>query len=238
MRSVVTNLLVLIILVCASACALADARAGPGRTLLIVGDSLSAGFGLAPGRGWATLLQSRLETAGYGDRVVNASISGDTTGGGVSRLPRLLTQHAPRVVLIELGGNDGLRGTPVPVIHRNLTTMIRAARKAGAKVVLAGMQMPPNYGPAYTRDFAQVYRDVAREEKVALIGFFLDGIVFAPGLMQADGIHPNEQGQPLLLANAWPLLAKALGKPALSAQRPAAASPAPPATRPAAAPGH
>jgi acyl-CoA thioesterase-1 len=217
MRSVVTKLSILFLLAC-----VAPAAAGAERILLVVGDSLSAGFGLEPGRGWVTLLQSRLETEGYGYRVVNASISGDTTGGGVSRLPRLLEQHRPEVVLIELGGNDGLRGTPVDVVRRNLTTMVGASRKAGARVVLAQMVMPPNYGLTYTDAFAGVYPAVAREQQVPLAGFLLDGVALDPTLMQADGIHANEKGQPKLLDNDWPVLSKSLAP--TGAKAPAKAS--------------
>ena len=176
------------------------------RTLLVVGDSLSAGFGLQPGRGWVDLLQSRLEAKGYGYRVVNASISGDTTSSGLGRLPRALKVHAPSIVLIELGGNDGLRATPIPLIRENLAAMIRLSREAGARVVLAGMQMPPNYGTTYTTQFAAVFPDLARERQVPLIGFFLEGVALEPALMQPDGIHPNEAAQPKLLDNAWPAL--------------------------------
>lgn len=176
------------------------------RTLLVIGDSLSAGYGLEPGQGWVTLLESRLESEGYGYRVVNASISGDTTGGGLRRLPRALQQHRPAVVLIELGGNDGLRGTPIEVIRGNLATMIELARKAGARVVLAGMQMPPNYGSKYALAFAAIYGELAKEYRAGLIEFFLDGVALDASLMQPDGIHPNAAGQPKLLDNAWPAL--------------------------------
>jgi acyl-CoA thioesterase-1 len=178
--------------------------------LLVVGDSLSAGFGLEPGEGWVTLLQNRLDARGYGYRVVNASITGDTTTGGLGRLPRALKVHQPAVVLIELGGNDGLRGTPVAVIRDNLTEMIRLARAGGARVVVAGMQIPPNYGGRYTSEFAAVYPELAKEHDVALIPFMLDGIALNRRLMQDDGIHPNAAGQPKLLDNAWPVLEREL----------------------------
>ncbi len=176
------------------------------RTLLVIGDSLSAGYGLEPGQGWVTLLQRRLAAEGYGYQVVNASISGDTTGGGLRRLPRALQQHRPAVVLIELGGNDGLRGTPIDVIRDNIAAMIELARDAGARVVLAGMQMPPNYGSKYAVAFAQVYAELAKEYRIGLIQFFLEGVALDRNLMQADGIHPNAAGQPKLLENAWPVL--------------------------------
>ena len=139
---------------------------------------------------------------------MNASTSGDTTTGGLARLPRALKVHRPSIVLIELGGNDGLRATPVAVIRNNLTDMIRLSRAAGARVVLAGMQMPPNYGARYTEAFARLYPELARAQKVPLIDFILDGVALERTLMQADGIHPNAAGQPKLLDNAWPALEK------------------------------
>lgn len=187
------------------------------RTLLVVGDSLSAGFGLEPGQGWVELLQDRLEAKGYGYRVVNASISGDTTTGGLGRLPRALKVHRPSIVVIELGGNDGLRGTPIAVMRQNLGQMIRLSQEAGARVVLAGIQMPPNYGSRYTTEFAAVYPELARTHAVALIDFILDGVALDMGLMQADGIHPNAAAQPRVLDNAWPAIEKELR--ALSGKR-------------------
>ena len=218
------------------------AAAGTEHTLVVLGDSLSAGFGLSPGQGWVTLLQRRLAAEGYGYQVVNASISGDTTGGGLRRLPRILAQHHPAIVLIELGGNDGLRGTPIAEIRRNLSGMIRLAKTSGARVVLASMLIPPNYGDRYTSEFAAVYTEVAAAEKIPLAGFLLDGVALDRTLMQADGIHPNEKGQPQLLENAWPVLKPVLGaglksglKPGLN---PASAPAAFRASHPAAAPGH
>jgi acyl-CoA thioesterase-1 len=208
MRSGITKILFLLFLVAAQP-AMAT---GTARTVLVVGDSLSAGYGLEPGQGWVTLLQSRLSSEGYGYRVVNASISGDTTGGGLHRLPRSLEHHHPDVVIIELGGNDGLRGTPVSVVRANLAAMIELAGKSGARVVLAGMRMPPNYGQKYTDDFAAVYPELARRYRITLIGFMLDGIALDASLMQADGIHPNARGQPRLLDNAWPALKKELDR--------------------------
>jgi acyl-CoA thioesterase-1 len=199
----------LVLLILVAACQSAHAS-DPARTLLVVGDSLSAGFGLEPGTDWVSLLQNRLSEEGYGYRVVNASISGDTTTSGLGRLPRALKVHRPSIVLIELGGNDGLRATPISLIRENLTRMIRLAREAGARVVLAGMQMPPNYGARYTSEFAAVFPAIAKQERVPLIGFILDGIALDPALMQADGIHPNGTAQQKLLENAWPVLQKAL----------------------------
>lgn len=175
-------------------------------TILIVGDSLSSGYGLEPGESWVALLRDRLSAEGYGHKVVNASISGDTTGGGLRRLPRALEAHRPDIVIIELGGNDGLRGTPVMVIRRNLASMIRLSQASGARVVLAGMVMPPNYGDTYTDNFAAAYADLADDYDTAFIPFFMDGVALDPGKMQPDQIHPNAAGQPVLLDNLWPAL--------------------------------
>lgn len=176
----------------------------------MLGDSLSAGFGVEPGEAWVTLLQNRLKAKGYGYRVVNASISGDTTTGGLNRLPRALQIHRPSIVLIELGGNDGLRATPIPLIRDNMAKLITMAQAAGATVVLAGLQMPPNYGARYTADFAALYPDLAKQYEVGLIPFILDGIALNGRLMQPDGIHPNTQAQPVLLDNVWPAIEKAI----------------------------
>ena len=187
---------------------------GVARILLVIGDSLSAGYGINLEDGWVSLLQNRLTEQEYGYRVVNASISGDTTTGGVTRLPRALELHQPDIVLIELGGNDGLRGTPIFVMKNNLAAMIEAAQQTGAEVVLAGMQMPPNYGADYAGEFADVYKDLAAEYETALIEFFLAGVALDPNMMQADNLHPNEKGQPLLLENAWAVLVTSVLKPA------------------------
>ncbi len=176
------------------------------RNILIVGDSLSAGLGLDPSESWVTLLQERLTAEGYGYTVVNASISGDTTGGGLRRLPRALDVHRPEIVLIELGGNDGLRGTPIMVIRSNMAKMIELAKAAGARVIVAGMAMPPNYGERYTNGFADVYTDLADAFDAALVPFFMDGVALDPSKMQPDQIHPNAAGQPILLDNVWPIL--------------------------------
>lgn len=176
------------------------------QTILIIGDSLSAGYGVGETQSWVTLLENHLAAEGYGYRVINASISGDTTSGGVRRLPRALEQHMPGIVLIELGGNDGLRGTPILVIRKNIAAMIEMSQKIGARVLLAGMQMPPNYGAAYTDEFANVYFELADEYDTALIEFFMKNVALNPKMMQADGIHPNTAGQPLLLKNVWPEL--------------------------------
>lgn len=174
--------------------------------VLVVGDSLSAGYGIARIDAWTTLLQERLSEQGFPHRVVNASISGDTTRGGLARLPAALEEHKPGVVVVELGGNDGLRGIPVREIRDNLARMIELSRAAGAEVVLAGVHIPPNYGPRYTEEFHRVYHDLAAEYGTALVPFILDGVALEDGLMQADGLHPTAAGQPVMLDNVWPAL--------------------------------
>ncbi|MDX1454802.1 MAG: arylesterase [Gammaproteobacteria bacterium] len=180
------------------------------QTVLIVGDSLSAGYGLRPGEGWPTLLEARLaDEFGPQDdpvEVVNASISGDTTRGALSRLPRALDVHQPDLVIIELGGNDGLRGFPLDVMESNLRQLIKLSRDAGADVLLLGMMLPPNYGQDYTEQFHQVYVDLAAELEVPLVEFFLQGVALNPALMQPDGIHPTAAAQPQLLENVWPAI--------------------------------
>ncbi|WP_186309256.1 arylesterase [Pseudomonas oryzihabitans] len=176
------------------------------RTLLVVGDSISAGYGLAEGQGWVRLLERRLQEQKSDYQVVNASISGDTTAGGLARLPRLLADHRPAVVAIELGGNDGLRGQPLAQFQRNLTALVEQAKAKGARVLLLGMRLPPNYGPRYTDGFAQVYVDVAKAQRVALVPFLLEGVGGDPAFMQPDGIHPQANAQQRLLDNAWPQL--------------------------------
>ena len=182
------------------------AQSAAAGTLLVVGDSISAGFGLDSRQGWVSLLQTRLEKEGFDAKVVNASISGDTSAGGQARLPALLASHKPSVVALELGGNDGLRGQPPAQLQQNLASMIERSRQAGAKVVLLGMRLPPNYGVRYTRAFANVYEQLAADKKVPLVPFFLEGVGGVPELMQADGIHPAQGAQQRLLENAWPAI--------------------------------
>ncbi|MBC3411887.1 arylesterase [Pseudomonas sp. SWRI51] len=182
------------------------AQAATAGTVLVVGDSISAGFGLDTRQGWVTLLQQRLKDEGFDDQVVNASISGDTSAGGQARLPALLAAHKPALVVVELGGNDGLRGQPPQQLQQNLASMIDRSRAAGAKVVLLGMRLPPNYGQRYTTAFAQVYEQLARQKNVALVPFFLEGVGGVPELMQADGLHPAAAAQQRLLENAWPTI--------------------------------
>lgn len=178
-------------------------------SLLVVGDSLSAEYGLKRGSGWVALLEQRLAQDKRTVTVVNASISGDTTSGGRARLPALLEQHRPGIVVIELGGNDALRGFALEVTRMNLDAMVQSAQAAGAKVLLVGMEVPPNYGADYTRRFAQTYRDVSKQRKTALVPFLLKDIADAPDAakwFQADRIHPNESAHPLILDNVWPAL--------------------------------
>lgn len=181
--------------------------------VLVIGDSLSAGYGMKTAEAWPSLLEERLANSGYAHRVVNASISGETTRGGLTRLPAALERHAPEIVIVELGGNDGLRGIPLGEIRGNLQQMVDSSRAAGARVLLAGVYIPPNYGPAYTRGFKQLYEDLGGQEGVALLPFILDGVALEPELMQADGIHPNSAAQPRILDNVWPVLLPLLETP-------------------------
>ena len=177
------------------------------KTVLVVGDSLSAEYGLARGSGWVALLEQRLKRENIDARVVNASISGETTSGGRTRLPALLQQHKPDVVVLELGANDGLRGLPVPAAMDNLRTMIQLAQQNRAKVLLVGMRMPPNYGRAYIERFAGMYRDLAGTYKVPLVPFMLDGVAQDPANFQADRMHPLATAHPIILNNIWPQFA-------------------------------
>jgi acyl-CoA thioesterase-1 len=204
----VKRLFVLWVLVVATFSASAET---PG--ILVFGDSISAGFGLSHvDQGWVELLRAKLKDEGYGYPVVNASVSGETTAGGLARLPRALAQHHPQIVIIELGGNDGLRALPAEQMRANLAKMVDLSVEAGARVLLLGMRIPPNYGPEYTGQFRQAFVDVARDKKVPLVPFLLNDIALSANLMQSDGIHPNELGQPKLLANSWPTLKPLLHK--------------------------
>ncbi len=165
------------------------------------GDSLSAAYGLRPDQGWVTLLEKRL--AGRGYRVVNASVSGETTSGGRARLGRALDQHRPSLVVLELGANDALRGLPLATARGNLSAMIESIQKAGARILLLGIQIPPNYGSAYTEQLRTLYDDLARRYQVPMVPFFLEGIALDERYMQADGLHPNAAGQPRVLENVW-----------------------------------
>lgn len=181
-------------------CAVAQVQAA---TVLVVGDSISAAFGLETQQGWVALLQEQLTKKSTDFRVVNASISGDTTAGGLARLPSLMAEQQPDYVIIELGGNDGLRGLSLQSMHTNLSQMVQQAKQQGAVVLLLGMRLPGNYGRRYTEAFYNVYQQVAEQEQVALVDFFLEGVGGIDGMMQADGIHPTQAAQPQLLENAW-----------------------------------
>ena len=181
--------------------------------ILVFGDSISAGYGLDHvEQGWVELLKTRLKTLGYGYQVVNASVSGETTAGGLARLPRALEVHHPTILILELGGNDGLRALPISQMRANLKAMVESASAAGAKVVLLGMRMPPNYGPEYTEQFRLAFSELASDKKLPLVPFLLNDIALSPKLMQDDQIHPNALGQPMLLDNVWPALKPLLSK--------------------------
>ena len=213
MRAAARNTLLAGVLLCAALLA-APARAAAGAPVILVfGDSLSAEYGLARGTGWPALLEVRLKEKRLDYRVVNASISGETTSGGASRIDLALKQHKPAIIIIELGGNDGLRGLALDATRANFTRMIESSKQAGAKVLLAGMQLPPNYGRSYTEGFRTLYADLAQRHKTALVPFFLDGISERRELFQADGIHPVAGAQPRLLDNLWSVLAPLLGAP-------------------------
>ncbi len=179
-------------------------------TVLVVGDSISAAFGLETQEGWVTLLEERLREHNPEFKVVNASISGETTGGGLARFPQLLSEHQPDYVIIELGGNDGLRGLSLTQMSSNLTRMVQQAKQQDAVVLLLGMRLPGNYGQRYTEAFYNVYQQIAEQEDVAVVDFFLAGVGGEEGMMQADGAHPTQMAQPLLLDNAWQRLAPLL----------------------------
>ncbi|HET8553024.1 MAG TPA: arylesterase [Gammaproteobacteria bacterium] len=174
--------------------------------ILVVGDSLSAAHGIPAEAGWVALLAERLKQQDYDYRVVNASIGGDTTSGGLARLPGVLKHYHPSIVILELGGNDGLRGQPIEALRADLKRMIELSRRAGAQVLLVGVRMPPNYGPVYAQRFHQVYLDLARKMNVALAPKILAGVADRPGLMQSDGIHPTAAAEPKVLDNVWPAL--------------------------------
>ena len=175
-------------------------------TLLVFGDSLSAGYGLEAGQSWVDLLQQRLQKQKIPCKVINASISGDTSAGGLARIKPALTQHAPDILLLELGANDGLRGLSLNAMKSNLSSIIEQAKGTGAKVLLIGMQMPPNYGPRYTERFQNIYKELASEQQIPLVPFLMESVALEPSMMQPDNFHPNAQAQPLLLDTVWPHL--------------------------------
>jgi acyl-CoA thioesterase-1 len=192
-----------------SSMAQAPAATGP---VLVLGDSLSAAYGIKADAGWVTLLRGRLQQAREPREVVNASISGETTAGGLARLSKLLADHKPALVVVELGANDALRGLPISAPRENLSRIITLSRDAGAQVLLLGIEIPVNYGPQYRDSLRSMYRDLAAEFKLPLVPFLLDGVALDPELMQADGLHPTAAAQPKLLDNVWPTLEKALAK--------------------------
>jgi acyl-CoA thioesterase-1 len=207
------------LLLYAAATAIAPVAAAPravadgagSETILVLGDSLSASFGIDEQSGWVELLRGRLAKQGYVQwQVVNASLSGETTEGGLRRLPPLLARYRPAIVVVELGGNDGLRALPLATMRTNLREMVEQSRAAGARVLLVGMKLPPNYGPAYTRTFEGIYPDLARQMKLPLVPFLLEGVAGEESLMQSDGIHASQAAQPRLLDNVWPHLTRLL----------------------------
>ena len=213
MKTILTRAISLVRL-CAALAALASlgASAATPPVILIVGDSISAAYGLAPTSGWAALLQQRLAAQRFPHQVVNASISGDTTANGRARLDALLAQHRPAITVIELGGNDGLRGGSIAAMRSNLDAMTAAAQKAGSRVLLVGMRVPPNYGAGYARDFAAAFADVAERYKAPLVPFLFEGFAEDSTLFQPDRVHPTAPAQTRLLDNVWPKLQTLLGR--------------------------
>jgi acyl-CoA thioesterase-1 len=183
---------------------------GAAQTIVVLGDSLSCGYGLGQAPSWVAILAERLEQEAYEYDVVNASIPGDTSSGGLSRLPRLLERHAPAFVIVELGGNDGLRGQPVDLLKTNLAQIIELVLDSGAEPILTGIQIPPNYGPAYSGQFAAVYSDLAERYDIAFVEFLMQGVALDPTRMQSDRIHPNSRGQEPMFENVWSVLAERL----------------------------
>jgi len=177
-----------------------------GRTILVFGDSLSAAYGIRPEQGWVALLTQRLQTQGYGYQIVNASVSGETTEGGVARLPRALQLHRPGIVVLELGANDALRGLPLASTRANLEQMVHEARDAGAGILLVGIRIPPNYGARYGEEFANIFPDLAKQYHLPLVPFLLQDVALNPARMQEDGMHPNAAGETVVLETVWPYL--------------------------------
>lgn len=195
----------------------AAALAAP--TILVFGDSLSASYGIPRDKSWTSLLQQHLQQKGYSHVVANASISGETTSGGLTRLEKTLADHRPALVILELGANDGLRGLPITEMRRNLAAMIKACKRRNTRVLLVGMRIPPNYGPRYTRDFMESYPLLAQQYQLPLLQFMLDGIAGKRELIQEDGLHPTAAAQPKVMENIWTALEPLLGKPVRRAAR-------------------
>ena len=187
-----------------------SSRGDEDKTVLVFGDSLSASYGIEEEQGWVNLLSEKLRQAQSPYSVINASVSGETSTGGLSRLPAALAEFQPSVVILELGGNDGLRGLPLATLQSNLEEMVSLSQRAGAKVLLAGIQIPPNYGPRYTEPFYALFGDIAESERLPFVPFLIDGIPQQPELMQNDGIHPRAEAQHMILDNVWPVLAPML----------------------------
>lgn len=206
-------LLLLLWLIAPATLAQTTLRSATAPVIVVVGDSISAGYGLAPGQVWVTLLAARLEAERYPHRVVNASISGDTTAGGRARLPAVLKEHKPAVVIVELGGNDALRGQPLESTRANLDAMVTASQAAGAKVVVVGLKLPPNYGPMYVRAFDALFGEVATARKATFVPYLFDGFGEDLAFFQPDRIHPTAEAQPKMLATVWPTLRSILGAP-------------------------
>jgi acyl-CoA thioesterase-1 len=205
----------LVVCLCLGPLATGHAAAASTGTILVLGDSLSAGYGIRVEQGWVALLQGRLKREGYEYRVVNASVSGETTGGALARLPRALEKQQPVVVIVELGGNDGLRGLPIADVRANFESIFRLSQQAGARILFVSMRIPPNYGPAYTKTFHDLYGELAAKHRLPLVPFFLDGIALDDALMQEVGLHPNAAAQPRLLDQVWPMLRPLLEKAAI-----------------------
>jgi acyl-CoA thioesterase-1 len=187
-----------------------SSRGDEEKTVLVFGDSLSASYGIKEEQGWVTLLSEKLRQAQSPYSVINASVSGETSSGGLSRLPAVLAEFQPSVVILELGGNDGLRGLPLTTLQVNLEEMVSLSQQAGAEVLLAGIQIPPNYGPRYTEPFYALFGEIADTEELPFVPFLIDGIPQQPELMQNDGIHPRAEAQHMILDNVWPVLAPML----------------------------
>jgi|TARA_B110000438_G_scaffold88295_1_gene87793 acyl-CoA thioesterase-1 len=209
MKARIISLLVIIMSLCP---AVARSAEEATNTLLVYGDSLSAAYGIQEAQGWVALLESRLNEEDWPYKLINGSVSGETTTGGLERLPAMLSNYQPDLVILELGGNDGLRGLPLETLKANLKKMISLIRAAGGEVLLTGIQIPPNYGPRYTEPFFSLYTEISEEDSLALVPFLIDGIPQQPELMQNDGIHPKAEAQIMILDNVWPYLEPMLSR--------------------------
>jgi acyl-CoA thioesterase-1 len=209
MKARIISLLVIIMNLCPT---VARSTEEATNTLLVYGDSLSAAYGIQEAQGWVTLLESRLNEENWTYKLINGSVSGETTTGGLERLPAMLSTYQPDLVILELGGNDGLRGLPLETLKANLKKMISLIKAAGGEVLLTGIQIPPNYGPRYTEPFFSLYTEISEEDSLALVPFLIDGIPQQPELMQNDGIHPKAEAQIMILDNVWPYLEPMLSR--------------------------